>query len=186
MDMNTLKTIQKLCRLGKALCRAAFVLAVIGFLGCAAGLISLQSGSGEIVSRGGGTLHGVLALSAGRSPVSAAAALTGWLIVCAGEAVLARLAERYFKNELKAQTPFTIAGAAEMHRLGVLTIVIPVACALAANIAEGVILGLTQTAGAIAADIYPSAGASVALGVMFIVASLLCRCGAELAAQPEA
>lgn len=31
MDMNTLKTIQKLCRLGKALCRAAFVLAVIGF-----------------------------------------------------------------------------------------------------------------------------------------------------------
>ena len=73
-----------------------------------------------------------------------------------------------------------------MQRLGVLTIVIPVACALAANIAEGVILGLTQTAGAIAADIYPSAGASVALGVMFIVASLLCRCGAELAAQPEA
>lgn len=185
--MNTLKTIQKLCRLGKALCRAAFVLAVIGFFGCAAGLISLQFGSGEIVSRGGVTLHGILALSAGRSPVSAAAALAGWLIVCAGEAVLARLAERYFKNELKAQTPFTIAGAAEMQRLGVLTIVIPVvACALAANIAEGVILGLTQTAGAIAADIYPNAGASVALGVMFIVASLLCRCGAELAAQPEA
>ena len=38
--MKTLKTIQKLCRLGAALSKAAFVLAVVGFCGCAAAALS--------------------------------------------------------------------------------------------------------------------------------------------------
>lgn len=36
------------------------------------------------------------------------AGICGWLIVCAGQAVLAKFAETYFKNKLQAGTPFTL------------------------------------------------------------------------------
>ena len=42
--MNTLKTIQKLSKIGKVLCKIAFVFAVIGFCASAAGIISLCVG----------------------------------------------------------------------------------------------------------------------------------------------
>ena len=48
------------------------------------------------------------------------AGVCGWLIVCAGQAVLAKFAETYFKNKLQAGTPFTFGGAKELLRLGVM------------------------------------------------------------------
>ena len=94
--------------------------------------------------------------------------------------MLAKFAEVYFRNELQAETPFTLAGAKELLRLGILTITIPAGCAVAESIVEGVIVGFMKVEKAAAMDMYFDNEASIVLGIMFILGSLLCRCGAEL------
>ncbi len=108
--MKTLGTIQKLYKIGKILSRIAFIISVIGFCGCIAALLSLGIGNGSLIKIGGVTLHGLISDDLGYNIRSIGAALSGWLFVCAGEAVVAKFAEIYFKNELKAGTPFTLDG----------------------------------------------------------------------------
>lgn len=132
--MKSLNTIQKLSKIGKVLSKIAFIFSVIGFCGCIAGLLSLNFGNGRLIKIGGVTLHGLIPEEYGYNIKSITATLSGWLIVCAGEAVLAKFAESYFKNELKAKTPFTLAGAKKLLQLGILTITIPTACAVADHV----------------------------------------------------
>ena len=94
------------------------------------------------------------------------------MIVCAGEAVLAKFAEVYFKNELKAESPFTLAGAKELLRLGILTAAIPTGCAVSGSIAEGIIACFMKVEKAAAMDMYFDNEASIVLGIMFILGSL--------------
>ena len=98
--MKTLPTIQKLSKLGKALSKIAFIFAAIGFAGCIAGVISAAFGNGSIIKLGNVSLHGMISASGEANMKGVAAALTGWLILCAGEAVLAKFAEAYFVHEL--------------------------------------------------------------------------------------
>ena len=85
-----------------------------GFCGYIAGLLSLNFGNGSLIKIGGVTLRGLISSDYGYNIKSITAALSGWMVICAGEAVLAKFAEVYFKNELTAGTPFTLAGAKEM------------------------------------------------------------------------
>ena len=91
--MKALPTIQKLSKLGKVLSRIAFIFAVIGFVGCIAGLISAAFGNGSIIKLGSVSLHGMISASGEANLKAVAAALVGWLILCAGEVVLAKFAE---------------------------------------------------------------------------------------------
>ena len=111
------------------------------------------------------------------------AGVCGWLIVCAGQAVLAKFAETYFSNELQAGTPFTFGGAKELLRLGVLTLVIPTGCSVLGSIAEGIAAGFWNAEKAAMQDLSFDNGASIVLGVMFLPGSLPCRYGAELTQQ---
>ena len=88
--MRSLKTIQKLSSLGSILSKIAFVLSVVGFCGCIAGLIGLRFGSDAVLKLGDIRLHGLIADEYGRAAESVAAALCGWVFVCAGKAVLAK------------------------------------------------------------------------------------------------
>ena len=178
--MKSLNTIQKLSKIGKVLSKIAFIFSVIGFCGCIAGLLSLNFGNGRLIKIGGVTLHGLIPEEYGYNIKSITATLSGWLIVCAGEAVLAKFAESYFKNELKAKTPFTLAGAKKLLQLGILTITIPTACAVAGSIAEGFIAGFMKVKQTEAMDMYFDNESSIVLGIMFILGSLLCRYGAEM------
>lgn len=178
--MNTRQMIQKLSKIGRVLSKIAFVFSVIGFCGCIAGLLSLCFGKGSLIKIGGVTLHGLVSEEYGYNIKSITAALSGWMVVCAGEAVLAKFAEVYFKNELRAETPFTLAGAKELLRLGILTLAIPTGCAVAGSIIEGIIAGFMKVEQAAAMDLYFDNEASIVLGIMFILGSLLCRYGAEL------
>ena len=171
--MRSLKTIQKLSSLGSILSKIAFVLSVVGFCGCIAGLIGLRFGSDAVLKLGNIRLHGLIANEYGRAAESVAAALCGW------EAVLAKFAECYFKNELRAETPFTLAGAKELQRLGILALAIPLGSSLLGSIAEGLAAGLLNTETATAAELYFDNEASLVLGLMFLLGSLLCRYGAE-------
>ena len=89
-------------------------------------------------------IHGTILSNVGVNAANFAAALSGWMIVCAGEAVVAKFAEIYFKNELQAETPFTIGGAKELQRLGILVIAVSVFCNAAGVLVEGVISGFTN------------------------------------------
>ena len=183
MTVKSLHTIQTLSKIGKILSKIAWILSVIGFCGCIAGLLSLSFGNGSLIKLGGVTLHGLISEEAGYSIKSITTALSGWMIVCAGEAVLAKFAEVFFQNELNAETPFTLSGAKELLRLGILTLAIPTGCAVVGSIVEGVAAGFLNAPKAAVMDLSFDNEASIALGIMMILGSLLCRYGAELQAQ---
>ncbi len=105
------------------------------------------------------------------------------MIVCAGQAVLAKFAETYFRNELQAGTHVPLAGATDLLRLGVLTLGIPTGSSLLGSIAEGIAAGFWNAEKAAVLDLSFDNGASIVLGVMFLPGSLLCRYGAELTQQ---
>lgn len=184
--MKSLKTIQTLSGIGQVLSKIVFVFSVIGFCGCVAGLLSSGFGNGSFLKIGGVTLHGLISGNLSYNIRSICAALSGWMIVCAGEAVLAKFAEIYFKNERTAGTPFTLSGAKEMLRLGILTLAIPTGCMVAGRTVEWVVAGFMKVEKAAVMDMCMDNAANIALGVMFLVAALLCRYGAELQESPEA
>ena len=110
---------------------------------------------------------------------------SAWADVCAGEAALAKFAESYFRNEQKAETPFTSAGAKELLRLEILAIAVLTGCAMAGSIAEGILAGFMQVENTVAMDRYMDNEASIVLGIMFLFGSLLCRYGAEMRENEE-
>ncbi len=179
ITLKSLNTIQKLSKIGKVLSKIAFIFSVIGFCGCIAGLLSLNFGNGGLLKFGRVTLHGLVSEEYGHNVKSIAATLSGWMIVCAGEALLAKYAELYFKNELKAGTPFTFGGAKELLRLGILTLAVPIGSAVIGSIVEGIVIGFMGVEKVSAMNMYFGNEASIVLGLMFLLGSLLCRYGAE-------
>ena len=107
----------------------------------------------------------------------------GDLIGCAGSAVLAYFARQHFAHALEAQTPLTLRGAAEQKRLGILILCISPATMVlrvALSAAFSAEFMPERLAGMIVAD-----GGMLALGVMFLVLSLVCRYGAEREAMKQ-
>ena len=183
--MKSLNIIQKLSKTGKILSKIAFIFSVIGFCGCIAGLLSLNFGNGGLLKLGGVTLHGLIPEEYGYKVKSITSTLSGWMIVCSGEALLARFAEFYFKNELKAGTPFTFGGAKELLRLGILTLAVPTGSTVIGSIVEGIVAGFMKIEKDAVMNMYFDNEASIVLGIMFILGSLLCRYGAEMKEDVE-
>ncbi len=173
--MKTLKTIQTLSKIGKILSKIVFIFCIIGFCGCFIGILSMALGA-ETLKFGGVTLESILNTEAEVTIGTVYAAMAAGMVLCAGEAVLAKFAEHYFKRELADGTPFDLGGAKEMQRLGILTICLPIGTQIVAEIVYAV---MEQTMQGVAPLRLDSAG-SVALGVMFIVMSLICRYGATM------
>ena len=175
MDKN-LKVIQTLAKIGQVLCKIAWICSIIGVVGCAVGILSLIVGVDEIVKFGGVTIHGIIANESGASIGTMYSTMTVAMILCIGELILARFAEKYFINELSDGTPFTLKGAAEMQRLGILTICIPIGAVTLAEIAQQIINYAFENVKDFSTDDYTSVG----LGVAFIIMSIVFRYGATL------
>ena len=172
--MKTLNIIQKLSKIGKVLSKIMFIFCIIGFCSCVVGILSMALGA-PTLKFGGVTLESILNTEAEVTVNTVYAAMVIGLILCAGEAVLAKFAEWYFKHELSDGTPFNFDGAKELKRLGILTICLPIGTQIIAEIAYAVMNQIMQ-------DIAPlklNSSGSVTLGMMFILMSLLCRYGAE-------
>ena len=173
--MKTRNTIQTLAKIGKIISKIIYVCCIVGFCGCIVGIVSLAVGA-ETFKLGGVTIHGMIENNEGMNLPTLYASMAVGLLFCAAEAVLCRFAEIYFKNELADGDPFTLRGAKELLRLGILTIAIPlgtgIVCSIGVAIADNVYPGIEKL----------SVGefSSVGLGVMMIVLSLFCRYGAEL------
>ena len=97
------------------------------------------------------------------------------MIFCAAEAVLSIFAEIYFRNELADGDPFTLRGAKELVRLGILIAAIPLGSVIVCSIGIAIADNFFPEIEKLSYDGY----ASVGLGIMMIVASLFCRYGAE-------
>ena len=175
--MKTRKTIQTLAKIGEVLSCIAFIFACIGFGGSVVGALSAAFGGGFAIKLGGVTIYDLFGGARYSELEGVCAALLGWMIVCAGEAVVAKFAELYFKRELAAGTPFTLSGAKELTRLGILTLAVPTGCAVLAAVVSGIAASFLRASEAM--DVHFDNGVSIALGVMFLVAALLCRLGAE-------
>lgn len=176
------RVLQKLVKMGKILSRIAFVVSIIGICGCVVGLLSNVFGSGKIFKIGGVTIYGLLADFDAYNVKSIRAILAAWLIVCVGQAVIAKFAEFYFRDAMAAGTPFTQTGAKELRKLGIMMIIIPTGCTALAEVLQEIMTGFMNMN--TASDGWSALNfdneATVIMGVMFILCSFICGYGADI------
>ena len=173
--MKTLKALQIIAKIGRILSTIVFVFCIVGACFCILGILGLAIIPNGL-QIGGTTIHGLAEQKAGWNLATCCMAMSQGLVLCAGEAVVAKFAERYFKNELAAGTPFTFDGAKELMRLGILAICIPIGT----SIVTGIIYLIFKAVAKDIAETDFTTGASIGVGVMMAVGSLLCRHGAEV------
>lgn len=173
--MKSLITIQKLMKAGKILSKIAFIVSVVGFCITIVCMISLGIGF-DSFKIGGVTVYGIIKNSTNMSFQEIYAMLVSSIIMLAGEAVLAKFAERYFKKELKVGTPFDDSTSKDLLNLGILAIVIPIGTQIISEIINALIGEFSATEISFSVEI---SGTGM-LGIMFIVMSFVCRYGAEL------
>lgn len=171
---KTLSTILTIFKVAKIVAKVIFILCIVGGAGCLIGLATLPlldlAAAAEFIAEEG------LELS------SAYAACFVGTITCAGEAVFAFFAERYFGHVLESGTPFTFEGAKESFRLGLASIIISVAV----SVVSGLALAIAQLISSGGAQIDVDMSVSLTTGLFFLFMSLIFKHGAELkAAVPE-
>ena len=131
---------------------------------------------GEAGRLGGVSIHSIIEDHSHMSLPTLYTVMAVGMVFSAAEAVLSKFAEHYFKNELDEGTPFTLGGAKELRRLGILTIAIPLSMVIFCSIGVAIAENFFPEIEKLSYDGY----ASVGLGVMMIVSSLLCQYGAEV------
>ena len=169
---KTLSKILTVFKVARIVAKVVFILCIIGGAGCLLGLSTLPIVGAlltipEFVEEG-------LDL-----PTAYLECIVG-AISCAGEAVFAFFAERYFKSVLDAGTPFTFEGAKKSFRLGITSIIISAATAVVVGFAS-IIIQLFASA-VTEADV--STSFSLSTGLFFLFLSLIFKHGAELQAPP--
>lgn len=169
--MKSLETIQKLAKIGHILSRIISICSLVGACLCLVGTLLLALGAGALLKFTGGSF----------AWENAVAVMLVDCIVCIGQYVPARFARDYFALERAAGTPFTIPGADALKKLGILTICVPLGCNLLAVIVLAV---MEQLLGG-GLSMSPDCGGSIALGIMLLVTSLLCRYGAEVTGEAQ-
>ena len=178
--MKTLKALQVFAKIGKILSTIVFICCLVGGILCALGIIGLAI-IPDGIKVGGLTFQSLAQEKAGVGMPTMYASMTCGILMCAGEAVLSKFAELYFKNELTVGTPFTFDGAKELMRLGILAICIPVGV----EILAAIVFGIFKAAAKDVAEPDFGGYSSVMLGILLIVGSLLCKHGAEVSEKPE-
>lgn len=172
--MKSLESIQKIFKAGKILSKIAKIVCIVGACIGACGILGIAFIPDDL-KIGGTTIKGLVDTSAtgeGAGYVS----LTVMIIMCIGYAILCRLGEKCFENELKAGTPFTVDGGKELTLLGLYTVCIPLIVNFASEAAVQIFQHFMKDVSSIDFD-YNS---TVGLGFAIIVMGLICKYGAEL------
>ncbi|MBQ7540964.1 MAG: hypothetical protein IJT44_01580 [Clostridia bacterium] len=178
--MQTLQAIQTISKIGKIVSKIVFVCCIVGFCLCVVGIVSLALGA-PTFKLGGVTLESILQNKADLTTGTLYASMAAGAIICAGEGVLAKLASHYFERELADGTPFTLGGAQELRRLGVLSIVVPICMQSAVQVVQKILEKVFTDLG----PTKPETSVSIAVGLLVLVMALLCRHGAENAGQTD-
>lgn len=181
--MKSLKVIQVLSKIAQIVSKVVFICCIVGFCGCVCGIISLAMGV-YALKFDGKSLEVILLETQNISLNTLYAKITACIFLCAGEAVIAKFAEVYFGNELKAGTPFTFEGSKELMRLGIIEICVSLGALILAAITYAIFL-------AAAKDVAPMGKefgnySAVSTGLLFIILSVIFKYGAELRMQNSA
>lgn len=172
--MSSLDKIQKLSKLGKILCSIVFVFCVIGIIGSVVGIAFLADGV-DAIHIGGVTLKSIVQTNSGTSIDTADIYMVVAIILCSGEAVIAKFAEHYFKGELLDGTPFNMERSKELTRLGIITIGVSIVTEAVAAIVYEIMSFIFVNTDSLEIGNWGSVG----IGITFIIVSLICRYGAE-------
>lgn len=163
------KALRVLATVGRILSTVVFVCCIVGASLCLLGIIGLSSGVGILhITVGDIDIIGLVEEHAGMTVSTMIAAMSVGIILCAGEAVVAKFGEVYFRHELEADNPFTYASAKETIRLGILTAAIPF---VTGNMAFVFVLVMKMFFNNIG-DVSVDTSFPVTLGVMLVVLGL--------------
>lgn len=175
--MKSLKTLQVLAKIGRILSKIIYICCLVGAIGCVVGIVSIAILPEDSFKLGGVSIHGLIEQSADMTMSMLYGTMVVGMLMAAAECVVSRFGELYFKNVLAAGTPFTVAGAKELKRLGILAIAVPygtmLVSAIGWGIAQAFVPGLYDAAFRFSLD------GSITLGALLIVGSVLCRAAAE-------
>lgn len=166
---KTLSNILTIFKVARIIAKIVFILCIIGGAGCLLGVLTLPLAE-SIVSE-------EMLIVQGLSFATAYIGCMTGVITCAGEAVFAFLAERYFKKVLNAGTPFTFEGAKESFRLGITSIIISVITSIVSGIAAFIILLISSPN---AEELDFSTSTSISMGLFFLFLSIIFKHGAEI------
>lgn len=172
--MKSLKVLQTMGKIGQILSKIVWICCVVGICGCAVGIVVLAGGA-TVLRLGGESLQALILEASGYHVATLYTIMAAGMVLCLGQLLLGRRAERYFAHEVAAGTPFTLDGAKELWDLGIATICIPLAALILAEIVQGVLTSVLPEAEKLDLE----GGTSIVLGCVFLVVSLLCRCAAE-------
>lgn len=178
--MESLKTVQVFAKIGKILSQIVFVCCIIGVAGCVLALILLPIGA-QLLDIEGATLNDYLIAYEGYSLDTLYATIASAMVIVAGECVTAKFAQLYFKRELKDGTPFTLRGAKEMLRLGIISVAVSVGSVIIAAIVKSVMAAALpavqlENVGDYEMSFY---------GLLFIVVSFVLRSATEFIAAKQ-
>lgn len=178
--MKTLKTIQTLSKVAKILSTIVFVCSIIGCVSCIIGAVCLGAG-GAILQAGGYDFAKLIQESSGMTVETLYATMACSVILCAGEIAISKFAQLYFKHELEAGTPFTLNGAKEMMRLGIIIVSVSLGTTIVAAIVYAIIKAVNANVGKYDVGNYTS----IMTGIVFMIISLLLKHGAEVSKDGE-
>lgn len=178
--MKTLKTIQTLSKVAKILSTIVFVCSIIGCVSCIIGAVCLGAG-GAILQAGGYDFAKLIQESSGKTIETLYATMACSVILCAGEIAISKFAQLYFKHELEAGTPFTLSGAKEMMRLGIIIVSVSIGTTIVAAIVYAIIKAVNANVGKYDVGNY----SSIMTGIVFMIISLLLKHGAEVSKDGE-
>lgn len=167
--MKTLKTIQKTCHVLMILSKIAMILS---FVWAALTLVGVICG---IALKGGAvglSAETMMYLTDSSTMTELFGVLIADFIFGITDGILFLFAYRYFRRETADGTPFSDAGAKQLKKLGIQTIVLPFVSLIIAEIIYG---ACGAESGADFSD-----GTFVVLGIAMILFSLVLRCGAEM------
>ena len=173
--MSYLDKIQKIAKIGKILCSIVFTFCLIGIIGSVVGIAFLAVGV-DTVHIGGVTLKSIVQTNAETSIDTANIYMVVAIILCSGEAVIAKFAEHYFKGEILDGTPFNMERSKELTRLGIITIGVSIVTEVVAAIVYEIMSFIFVSTDSLEIGNLGSVG----IGITFIIVSLICRYGAEI------
>ncbi len=177
--MKSLESIQKIFNAGRILSKIGKIVCIVGACIGACGILGIIF-IPDNLKIGGTTIKGIVDTSASGEGAGYAS-LAVMIIMCIGYAILCRLGEKCFENELKAGTPFTVEGGKELTLLGMYTVCIPLITNFAGKIAIQILQHFMEGVKNVDLDYNMNVG----LGFAIIVMGMLCRCGAELMSEKK-
>lgn len=165
---KTLSAILTVFKIARIVAKVIFIVCIVGGVGCLLALCIAPLLEIDFLKR-------ILA-EEGVQLASVYPACFAGLLTCAGEAVVAFFAERYFGNVLSAGTPFTHEGAQESFRFGLIAII----ASLASSIASGIVLAILSIVFSGLPEVDVSSSVSLSTGLFFLFLSLIFKYGAEM------